>query len=144
MIIDKLIQAISPNSNWKNRLKALFEKYIPSVNHKETKPLREDTEKLIEQSKESHINPINLEEIFCTDNNEKIKFECQGMLSPKIQGYELNFMYAGKIEDLIAALRSEKILDLLIEEPTLEEIFLHYYDDENEDEDEGETEPRVQ
>ena len=71
---------------------------------------------------------------------EEEKFACPGMLSPKLRGNELNFMYAGKIEDLIAALRSVKVLDLLIEEPTLEEIFLHYYDDEME----GETEPRVQ
>jgi len=63
---------------------------------------------------------------------EGAKFECLGMLSPKIQGNELNFMFAGKIEDLISALRSEKVVDLLIEEPTLEEIFLHYYDDKDE------------
>ncbi|NOR14529.1 MAG: ATP-binding cassette domain-containing protein [Candidatus Aminicenantes bacterium] len=62
---------------------------------------------------------------------EGAKFKCLGMLSPKIQGNELHFMYAGIIEDLIKALASEKVADLLIEEPTLEEIFLHYYDETN-------------
>jgi ABC-2 type transport system ATP-binding protein len=68
---------------------------------------------------------------------EHNKFDCYGILSPKIQGNELHFMFAGRINDLLSSLKSEKVVDVLIEEPTLEEIFLHYYDDEET----GEKEP---
>ncbi len=71
---------------------------------------------------------------------EHMKLECPGILSPQAQGRELSFMYAGNMEDLIAALVNEKVADLLIEEPTLEEIFLHYYDDQNE----SGKEPQIQ
>jgi len=37
------------------------------------------------------------------------------------------FMYSGNINELINVLSSRKIENLVIEEPTLEEIFLHYY-----------------
>jgi ABC-2 type transport system ATP-binding protein len=63
-----------------------------------------------------------------------------GMRSPRIENGILSFMYAGKMEDLVAALARDRVADLLIEEPTLEEIFLHYYDDK----DGGEEEPQDQ
>ena len=66
--------------------------------------------------------------------------EFPGILSPQVQDRLFSFMYAGNMEDLIAALSHEKVVDLIIEEPTLEEIFLHYYDDEKE----GDKEPQVQ
>lgn len=39
----------------------------------------------------------------------------------------LQFMYSGDINDLISNLRGKKITDMTIEEPSLEEIFMHYY-----------------
>ncbi len=62
------------------------------------------------------------------------RFRCPGMLSPRAHNHALNFMYAGKVEDLIHVLAGEKVTDLLIEEPTLEEIFMHYYDEEEDPE----------
>ena len=46
---------------------------------------------------------------------------------PVITGRTLQFMYSGDINDLILKLRGKKIIDLTIEEPSLEEIFMHYY-----------------
>jgi len=60
------------------------------------------------------------------------QFKVQGMISPRAHNHALNFMYAGSIEGLIQALAGEEVADLLIEEPSLEEIFMHYYDDEEE------------
>lgn len=37
------------------------------------------------------------------------------------------FIYSGEINDLISALRDKNITDMTIEEPSLEEIFMHYY-----------------
>jgi len=40
---------------------------------------------------------------------------------------ELSFMYSGMINELVGSLAERKIANLTIEEPTLEEIFMHYY-----------------
>jgi ABC-2 type transport system ATP-binding protein len=42
-------------------------------------------------------------------------------------GNMLAFMYSGDINELVASLAGIKIVNLTIEEPSLEEIFLHYY-----------------
>jgi ABC-2 type transport system ATP-binding protein len=42
-------------------------------------------------------------------------------------GNLLSFMYSGKINELIGFLSGKKIINLMIEEPSLDEIFLHYY-----------------
>ena len=38
-----------------------------------------------------------------------------------------SFMYSGEIHELITFLSGKTITDLTIEEPSLEEIFMHYY-----------------
>lgn len=43
------------------------------------------------------------------------------------RGRKLIFMFSGNINDLIGKLASQQIENLSIEEPSLEEIFLHYY-----------------
>jgi ABC-2 type transport system ATP-binding protein len=42
-------------------------------------------------------------------------------------GNLLSFMYSGNINDLIDILSGKQIINLIIEEPTLDEIFLHFY-----------------
>jgi len=39
----------------------------------------------------------------------------------------LSFMYSGDINGLITSLSGQKIINLMIEEPSLDEIFMHYY-----------------
>ncbi|MBS3971887.1 MAG: ABC transporter ATP-binding protein [Erysipelotrichia bacterium] len=39
----------------------------------------------------------------------------------------VSFVYQGEIEPLLKVLSNTKLSDVLIEEPTLEEIFMHYY-----------------
>ena len=39
----------------------------------------------------------------------------------------ISFMYPGNINDLVAYLSGKKIINQMIEEPSLDEIFLHYY-----------------
>lgn len=70
------------------------------------------------------------------DAGGRARFDFPGVLSPQFENGILRFMYAGKMEDLLAALAGERVTDLLIEEPTLEEIFLHYYDDDYNEEEE--------
>jgi ABC-2 type transport system ATP-binding protein len=39
----------------------------------------------------------------------------------------LSFMYSGGVNDLTGFLAARRIIDLTVEEPSLEEIFMHYY-----------------
>jgi ABC-2 type transport system ATP-binding protein len=39
----------------------------------------------------------------------------------------LSFMYSGNINELIGFLSGKKLINLMVEEPSLDEIFLHYY-----------------
>jgi len=43
-------------------------------------------------------------------------------------GNMLSFMYSGDINELVGSLAGRKIVHLTIEEPSLEEIFMHYYE----------------
>jgi len=42
-------------------------------------------------------------------------------------GNEISFLFSGNINDLIVFLSGRKINNLVIEEPSLDEIFMHYY-----------------
>lgn len=43
------------------------------------------------------------------------------------QGNAFSFLYSGDINELMSVLAGKKIINLTIEEPSLEEIFMHYY-----------------
>jgi len=51
----------------------------------------------------------------------------EGMIDPQRENNVLGFMYQGAIPALLRALAGGPVSDLSIEEPTLEEIFMHYY-----------------
>jgi ABC-2 type transport system ATP-binding protein len=62
------------------------------------------------------------------DPMNKENFSIQGIESFITgPGNMLSFMYSGDINELVYKLAERKILDLTIEEPSLEEIFIHYY-----------------
>jgi ABC-2 type transport system ATP-binding protein len=42
----------------------------------------------------------------------------------------MEFLYKGDINKIIQRLQGVKLANMLIEEPTLEEIFMHYYQKE--------------
>ena len=42
-------------------------------------------------------------------------------------GNTLTFMYSGKLNELTTFLAGKNINNLMIEEPSLDEIFMHYY-----------------
>ena len=45
-------------------------------------------------------------------------------------GKEREFTYTGNMKELIEQLAGRNIEDLLIQEPTLDELFMHYYEKE--------------
>ena len=56
-------------------------------------------------------------------------YQLSGMKDIKKRGNSVDFLFVGNINDLIKKLNKEKILDITIENPTLDEIFMHFYTD---------------
>jgi len=46
---------------------------------------------------------------------------------PIVTGRSVRFLYSGEINRLLSVLSSRNIADMTVEEPSLEEIFMHYY-----------------
>lgn len=57
-------------------------------------------------------------------------FNIEGAKNVTLQNGFINFLYNGSIDNIINSLYGKKIQNLLIEEPSLEEIFMHYYEKE--------------
>jgi len=53
-----------------------------------------------------------------------------GISGAKINGSEVSFLFKGDINTIIQELSNSQLTNVLIEEPDLEEVFLHYYDKE--------------
>ena len=62
------------------------------------------------------------------DRVSRVIFAVQHIQEEKEQ--ELKFIYKGNLKEILAQLQTLDLQNLLIEEPSLEEIFLHYYEKE--------------
>ncbi len=83
---------------------------------------------------------INIQDIktLQKDNYKKIRvvaekldskaFDFAGISNLTQEDGELSFFYKGDINQVTRALSKMKLSDVVIEEPTLEEIFIHYYE----------------
>ena len=60
------------------------------------------------------------------------KFDIHDITRVEKKNKQLEFLYAGDINIILGNLAQMNIANLLIEEPSLEEIFLHYYEKEGE------------
>ena len=61
------------------------------------------------------------------DKLDESKFTIEGVSELQKQDHEIKFYYNGDINKIISVISAETIQDVLIEEPSLEEIFMHYY-----------------
>jgi len=70
----------------------------------------------------------NYKKVYIRDKNinEKI-FDIDGVSNIRKSADEIRFFYKGDINTVLDIIRDIKVEDILIEEPTLEEIFIHYY-----------------
>lgn len=57
-------------------------------------------------------------------------FQINGTRDFKVDGDKLSFLYSGDINQLTEKIASLSLNDLLIDDPDLEEIFMHYYERE--------------
>lgn len=58
-------------------------------------------------------------------------FKINGVTSIEVQGNTINFLFKGDLNVILKKLSELRVSNLLIEEPSLEEIFMHYYGKEN-------------
>jgi len=79
----------------------------------------------IENLRKKQLKKVSVE---FEDPSEKERFSIPGIESLIVAPANLlSFMYSGKIEELVGLLSKKKLTNLTIEEPSLDEIFLHYY-----------------
>lgn len=64
------------------------------------------------------------------DNISKEYFNIDGISNVEINQSKASFIFKGDINLVIDKIHSQRVLNLLVEEPTLEEIFMHYYVEE--------------
>jgi len=64
--------------------------------------------------------------ILANDQHQDLAIE--GVIKQERLGNRVHLLYGGKIKALINNLKDLDIKDLFIEEPTLDEIFMHYYE----------------
>jgi ABC-2 type transport system ATP-binding protein len=81
----------------------------------------------IETMRNTTYKKIKIEGEGISGLSQRIK-ELEGNTSFKSLDDEISFIFKGDINNLINMLSEYKIKNLLIEEPDLEEIFMHYYD----------------
>ena len=84
--------------------------------------------KIIRVDKVDNMNDAHYKKIsFVTDKIEKEDFEIEGVNELKASENKVSFIYGGDLNKIVKIINSKNIIDLTISEPTLEEIFMHYY-----------------
>lgn len=83
----------------------------------------------IETLRKKQLRKIQVEFAHSIKSDE---IECAGVTASKVDRNNLHFMFSGNMGDLLNTLAGKDIKDMIIEEPSLEEIFMHYYSDEKE------------
>ncbi len=78
--------------------------------------------------RENSYKRIKLE---TTSKADKNHFLMDGVTNMETQGNNFSFLYRGDINLILPRLTASKLSNLLIEEPSLEEIFMHYYGKED-------------
>jgi ABC-2 type transport system ATP-binding protein len=61
---------------------------------------------------------------------EKGFFNLPGVTNMEVKDHHVSFLYSGNINIIMKKLSEVELMNLWIEEPDLEEIFMHYYEKE--------------
>jgi ABC-2 type transport system ATP-binding protein len=79
----------------------------------------------IETLRKKQLKKVHIE---FEDQKNKENFNIPGTESVVIgPNKRISFMYSGNINELVSLLSETRINNLMIEEPSLDEIFMHYY-----------------
>jgi ABC-2 type transport system ATP-binding protein len=79
----------------------------------------------IDNLRKKQLKKVHIEFENQADKEELIKLGME--INKGRTDNSISFMYAGEINELIIMLAGRKMVDMTIEEPSLEEIFMHYY-----------------
>lgn len=81
----------------------------------------------IEELRKNKFKNIKIE----FKGNEDVDINIKGIINKEKKGKIVKFLYNGKTNNLFSSLMEMDIQDINIEEPSLEEIFMHYYKKED-------------
>jgi ABC-2 type transport system ATP-binding protein len=85
--------------------------------------------KIVEISDIRSLQQNNYKKIRVTaDGMSASAFELPGVTNLQAENGSMSFFFKGDINNVLLALGKLKLSDVTIEEPTLEEIFMHYYE----------------
>lgn len=85
--------------------------------------------KLINVDTIEHLTKNKVKNITITlEQTGQIELELSGIVKKEIHDNEIKLLYSGEIKVLLSKLNELPIQDVLIEEPSLEEVFMHYYE----------------
>lgn len=57
-----------------------------------------------------------------------VEFQLDGIINQERSGHEHRILFSGEIRKLLRELQQVPLVDIRIEEPSLEEVFMHYYE----------------
>lgn len=85
--------------------------------------------KLIKVDSIEHLTKNKVKNITITiEQPETVQLELAGITNKEIKHNEITLLYSGEIKELLTKLAELPIQDVLINEPSLEEVFMHYYE----------------
>jgi ABC-2 type transport system ATP-binding protein len=86
--------------------------------------------RIIKLEKMSALTEDNYKKIrlVMRDSTQKEYFNIPGVSNLSQEDNEISFLYKGNPNDIIRKISQVSVINILIEEPSLEEIFMHYYD----------------
>ncbi|WNS74904.1 ABC transporter ATP-binding protein [Bacillus sp. DTU_2020_1000418_1_SI_GHA_SEK_038] len=82
------------------------------------------TVETIEQLTKNKVKNIKI----TFEQPEQFSLELEGVIKKEVNGNTVALLYNGDIKSLLQHLIDLPVQDVLIEEPTLEEVFMHYYE----------------
>lgn len=89
--------------------------------------IKEGTIINIQSINELRKNSYKKIRLIFNNNIDKEYFTGEGIADFQLNDKEASFIYRGKASEIISQINKLNIIDVYIEEPSLEEIFLHYY-----------------
>lgn len=82
----------------------------------------------LENIEDMRTNAYKKVKLRSANSFENSAFDIDGITNYEQENDQTTFMFKGDVNLLIEKIHSRKIADVLIEEPSLEEIFMHYYE----------------
>jgi ABC-2 type transport system ATP-binding protein len=84
--------------------------------------------KLIKVESVGNLTKNQMKHVTLTiQHTESVDLQMEGIIKREWKGKELSVLYSGDIKALLYKLQELPISDIRIEEPSLEEVFMHYY-----------------